>query len=77
MPHVLAELHEHRVRDQIAEIVATDPEFETLMADAITDADIHAACLAVADATDLSEETGSAEHRAALATLRRVMAARL
>lgn len=71
LPHVLAELYEPRVRDQIAGIVETDPEFADLAVEAVTDADIHAACIAVAAAVDLSEETGSAEYRAALAALRR------
>lgn len=71
LPHVLAELHEPRVRDQIASIVETDPEFADLGVEVVTDADIHAACIAVAAAVDLSEETGSAEYRAALAALRR------
>ena len=68
--HVLAQLLEDRVRDQIAAIIETDPEFAHLTADSVTDDDIRAACLAVAASIDLSEEIGAAEFRAALAALR-------
>lgn len=68
-PFVLAELHAHRVREQITDIIETDPEFAGLAPDAVTEVDIHAACLAVATATDLSEEVGGAEFRAAIAAL--------
>jgi len=68
--HVLAQLLEDRVRDQIAAIVETDPEFAHLTADSVADDDIRAACLAVAANIDLSEEIGAAEFRAALAALR-------
>lgn len=68
--HVLAQLREDRIRDQMAAIVETDPEFATLTSDAVSDADIHANCLSVAAGIDLSEEVGAAEFRAALAALR-------
>ncbi|MBB5520192.1 hypothetical protein [Amphiplicatus metriothermophilus] len=68
--HVLAQLQEDRVRDQIAPIVETDAEFAGLTADAVPDADIHSACVSVAANIDLSEEVGAAEFRAALAALR-------
>jgi hypothetical protein len=68
--HVLAQLLENRVRDQIAAIVETDPEFAHLTADSVADDDIRAACLAVAASIDLSEEIGAAEFRAALVALR-------
>jgi hypothetical protein len=67
--HVLVQLEEIRVRDAIAPIIESDPEVTQLTADAITDADIQAACLAVAAQTNLSEERGSAEFRAALAAI--------
>jgi len=70
--HVLAQLLEDRVRDQIAAIIETDPEFAHLTADSVADDDIRAACLAVAASIDLSEEIGAAEFRAALAALRAV-----
>lgn len=68
--HVLAQLQEDRVRDQIAAIVETDPEFASLTADSVSDGDIHSACVSVAANIDLSEEVGAAEFRAALAALR-------
>jgi hypothetical protein len=68
--HVLAQLQEDRVRDQIAAIVETDPEFASLTADAVSDTDIHSACTSVAANIDLSEEVGAAEFRAALTALR-------
>jgi hypothetical protein len=71
--HVLAQLQEDRVRDQIVaivEIVETDPEFASLTADAVSDADVHSTCVSVAASIDLSEEVGAAEFRAALAALR-------
>jgi hypothetical protein len=68
--HVLAQLLEDRVRDQIAAIIETDPEFAHLTADSVADDDIRAACLAVAASIDLSEEIGAAEFRAALVALR-------
>jgi hypothetical protein len=68
--HVLVQLEEARVRDAIAPIIESDPALTQLTADAITDDDIHAACLAVAAETDLTEERGAAEFRAALAAIR-------
>lgn len=68
--HILAQLQEDRVRDQIVAIVETDAEFAGLTADAVPDADIHSACVSVAASIDLSEEIGAAEFRAALAALR-------
>ncbi len=66
--HVLLRLDESAVRAEIAEVIATD---ETgLAADAVTDADIYAACCAVVEQTDLSEERGTAVFRAALAAIR-------
>lgn len=70
--HVLAQLAEDRVRDQIAAIIETDPAFASLAPDAVSDRDIHAACLSVAANIDLAEEIGPAEFRAALAALRAV-----
>ena len=68
--HVLIQLEEARIRDAIAPIIESDPELTRLAVDDITDADIHAACLAVAAQTNLSEERGAAEFRAALAAIR-------
>lgn len=68
--YVLAQLQEDRVRDQIAAIIETDPDFASLALDAVSDGAIHAACLSVAASIDLAEEIGAAEFRAALAALR-------
>jgi len=53
-----------------AELIATDETLEGLAADGVTDADIHAACCAVVECTDLSEEPRAAVFRAALAAIR-------
>jgi len=68
--HVLAQLQEDRVRDQIAAIIETDPEFARLTADAVSESDIHRACMSVVANIELSEEEGAAEFRAAFAALR-------
>jgi hypothetical protein len=67
--HVLATLQEDRVRDQIAAIIETDRDFGDPTPNAVTDEEIHNACLAVAATIDFSEEIGSAEFRAALTAL--------
>src|SRR5260370_38643620 len=56
--HVLLRLDESSVRAEIAEVIATDETVAGLAADAVTDADIHAACCAVVDQTALSEDRG-------------------
>jgi len=68
--HVLLRLDESLVRAEIAEVIATDETVAGLAADAVTDADIHAACCAVVEQTDLWEERGAAVFRAALAAIR-------
>ena len=73
--HVLAQLQEDRVRDQIASIIETDPDFAGLSPNAVSDRDIRDACLSVAACIDLSEEVGAAEFRASLAAVRAVMKA--
>ena len=50
-------------------MIETDETVTALTADAVTDADIHAACRAVVEHTDLSEERGAAVFRAALAAI--------
>jgi hypothetical protein len=67
--HILAQLQEDRVRDQIAGIIETDSDFAGLTSDGVSDDVVHAACLSVAANIDLSEEIGAAEFRAALAAL--------
>ncbi len=68
--HVLLRLDESAVRAEIAEVIATDETVTGLTADAVTDVDIHAACCAVVEQTDLWEERGAAVFRAALAAIR-------
>ena len=51
-------------------MIATDETLTGLTADAVTDADIHAACCAVVEQTELWEERGAAVFRAALAAIR-------
>ena len=68
--HVLLRLDESSVRAEIAEVIATGETVTWLTVDAVTDADIHAACCAVVEQTDLSEERGAAVFRAALAAIR-------
>jgi hypothetical protein len=68
--HVLLRIREDAVREQIGKAIEADPSLTRLTADVISDADIHAACLAVVKRSDLSEEQGAAEFRAALAAIR-------
>jgi hypothetical protein len=68
--HVLLRLDESAVRAEIAEVITTDETVTGLAVDAVTDADIHAACCAVVEHTDLWEERGAAVFRAALAAIR-------
>jgi hypothetical protein len=68
--HVLLRLDASAVRTEIAELMATDETLTGLTTDAVTDADIHAACCAVVECTDLSEERGAAVFHAALAAIR-------
>jgi hypothetical protein len=68
--HVLLRIREDAVRQQIDQAIEADPTLTRLTADAVNDADIHAACLAVVECSDLSEEQGAAEFRAALAAIR-------
>lgn len=67
--HVLLCFDESEVRTMIGEVFAGDDALAALRPDAITDDDVHAACLAVAATTDLSEERGSALFKAALAAV--------
>jgi hypothetical protein len=68
-PHILLSFDESEVRATIGEIIAGDETFAALPADAIGADDIHAACVAVAAAANLSEERGSVVFRAALAAI--------
>jgi hypothetical protein len=68
--HVLLRLDESAVRAEIAEVIAADETLTSLTADDVTDDDIHAACCAVMEQTDLSEELGAAVFRAVLKAIR-------
>jgi hypothetical protein len=68
--HVLLRIREDAIRQQIDQAIEADPTLTRLTADAVNDADIHAACLAVVERSDLSKEQGAAEFRAALAAIR-------
>jgi hypothetical protein len=68
--YVLLRLDESAVRAEIAELIATYETLTGVTADAVTDADIHAACRAVVESTNLSEERGAAVFRAALVAIR-------
>jgi hypothetical protein len=68
--HVLRRISEDAVREQIDHAIKTDPTLTRLTAEMISDGDIRTACLAVVERSDLSEERGAAEFRAALAAIR-------
>ena len=67
--HVLLRLHEEQVRQMIPRLIEAD-ETLTSIAAAVTDADIRAACIKVAERMELKEEGDSALFKAALATIR-------
>ena len=64
--HILLRVREDAVREQIGQVIEVDPTLTRLTADAVNDADIHAACLGVVACSDLSEEQGAAEFRDSL-----------
>lgn len=68
--HVLARLHESRVRDAVAAILDIDPDFAGMLCDQVTDDDIHSACLDTLAALNFSDEIGSAEFRSAMTALK-------
>lgn len=68
--HVLLRLHEENVRAQIPQIIEADETLTPIAAGAVTDADLRAGCLVVAERTDLAEEQDSAVFKAALAAIR-------
>ena len=67
--HVLLRLHEAKVRAQIAQIIETDETLTPIAAGAVTNADIRAGCLVVAERTNLAEEQDAAVFKAALAAI--------
>ncbi|MBM7327435.1 hypothetical protein JS562_30685 [Agrobacterium sp. S2] len=68
--HVLARLQEAGVRDAIAAVLEIDPSFKALSPEAVTDDEVHAACLSIAATMDFSDAVGSAEFQAALSAIR-------
>lgn len=68
--HVLLQLREDAVRAQLGVAIETDPTLTHLAAEAVSDVDIHAACLGIAEHSDLSEQRGAVEFHAALAAIR-------
>jgi hypothetical protein len=68
--HVLLRIREDAVREQIGQAIETDPTLTRLTAEMISDGDTRTACLDVVERSDLSEERGAAEFRAALAAIR-------
>ncbi|TBC02943.1 hypothetical protein [Rhizobium ruizarguesonis] len=68
--HVLVRLQEDRVRDAITAVLEVAPSFKTVRPEAVTDDEVHAACLSVATTMDFSDVVGSAEFQAALLAIR-------
>lgn len=68
--HVLGRLQEEQVRDAIAAVLEVDDNFRALSPAAVTDDDIHTACLTIATTMDVSDVVGNAEFQAALAAIR-------
>ncbi|CAO3414297.1 hypothetical protein [Azospirillum doebereinerae] len=68
--HVLLRLAEDEVREEIRTVIEADGTLTRLAPEMVGDADIHAACRAVALSADLGEEHGAARFRAALAAIR-------
>jgi len=67
--HVLLRLDENSVRTEIGVLIESDETLTTLSPDAVSDADIRTACLAVVDCIDLSEQLGAARFRAAITAI--------
>ncbi|SCB47008.1 hypothetical protein [Rhizobium multihospitium] len=68
--HVLVRLQEAGVRDAIAAVLEVDPSFRGLTPEAVTDDEVHAACVSIATTMDFSDVVGSAEFQAALSAIR-------
>ena len=70
--HILLHLTEEDVRAALPEIIGADTALTTITTEDVTDADIRAACLAVVERTDLSEERGLAVFNAAIGAIHQV-----
>ncbi len=68
--HILLRLREEDVRQQIPRLIEADETLTPVAADAVTDADIRASCLIVAERMELTEERDSAVFKATLAAIR-------
>ncbi|TCU08379.1 hypothetical protein [Rhizobium sullae] len=68
--HVLVTLQENRVRDAITAVLDVDPNFKGLTPEAVTDDEVHAACLSLVARMDFSDVVGNAEFQAALLAIR-------
>lgn len=68
--HVLVTLQENRVRDAITAVLEVDPNFKGLTPEAVTDDEVHAACLSLVARMDFSDVVGNAEFQAALFAIR-------
>ncbi|CDZ56604.1 hypothetical protein [Neorhizobium galegae] len=68
--HILARLQEDQVRNAIVAVLDVDRSFGALSPAAVTDDEIHVACLNIATTMDLSDVVGNAEFQAALAAIR-------
>ncbi len=68
--HILARLQEDQVRNAITAVLEVDDNFRALSPAAVTNDDIHAACLTIATTMDVSDVVGNAEFQAALAAIR-------
>jgi hypothetical protein len=68
--HVLLRLHEQQVRQTIPHLIEADETLTSIVADAVTEDDIRAACIHVAERMELKEEGDSVVFKAALAAIR-------
>ncbi|AGS26424.1 hypothetical protein NXC12_PE00290 (plasmid) [Rhizobium etli] len=68
--HALALLREDRVREAVAAVLKIDRRFGELATEAVTDGDIHAACISIATTMDVSDVASNAEFQAALIAIR-------
>lgn len=68
--HVLVRLQEAGVREAITAVLEIDPSFKALSPEAVTDDEVHAACLSIVTTMDVSDVVGSAEFQAALSAIR-------
>lgn len=67
--HSLLRLSEEAVRSQMQGVIETDPEEGVSLAE-VTAADIRAACKQVAAVSDLAEQRGFAEYKAAVLAIK-------